>query len=112
MIWTNESGGLRPDQSHLVIECLYDDGLWARATRAPTDQGGLLGENLGSAGPVSVVVVVQSGQRYLLPGLQASKILYQVVDHTNVFTVQVWLEEFSLLVLEIRGESSSRLSSC
>ena len=81
--------------------CLNDDGLRAGAAGTPTDQGGLLGQNLSPAGPVSVVVVVQSGQGDLVSGLQASEVFYQIVDHTNVFTVQIWLEEVSLLVLEI-----------
>lgn len=80
--------------------CLYDDWLRAGAPGASADQGSLLGENLSPA-PVAVVVVVQAAQRNLLASLEAGEIFYEIIDHTNVFTVQIWLEEISLLVLEM-----------
>ena len=87
---------------HLISVSLYDDGLGHGASGAAADQGGLLGDPVGLRGPVlSVVVVMKAAERNLLPILESCEILNEIIDHSDVFTIEVGLEEFSLLVLKV-----------
>ena len=53
----------------------------------------------------TIIVVLQAAQRDLLPGLEAGEIFNEIIDHTDIFTVQVWLEKLPLLVLQIQSQA-------
>ena len=89
--------------SHLVSVSFNNDGLVRRASGAPADQGSLFGDS--ALVVVRLVVVLQPRQRDLLSVLQPSEIFYQIIDHTNVFTIQIWLQKFSFFVLKIQNQT-------
>ena len=86
--------------SHLVSVSLYDHRLRHGSPGAPADQGGLLGHSDGLGGAL-LVVVVKAAEGNLLSVLEASEVLDKIIDHSDVFTIQIRLEKLSFFILKV-----------